>query len=187
MPAFQDLCSSTFLQAVAATLIFIAVLMVLNRKRGKLPLEVAERYARQDTRATNNGRSSSTVESKAMLDKLQQAVVSLDPQRLSHLQFFESEDDTRIDDKKMVYLCLRDPATGKLYQWNDLIYVTLHEMAHALSEGFDPQHTSAEFQSNFWQLLRRAEAKGFYRPGEGLVHEYCALPIDKNDPGMLIR
>jgi hypothetical protein len=127
-----------------------------------------------------------TGESRALLNKLRDAVIQLEPQRLSHLEFHEAY-DTRIDNKKVVYLCLRDPATGKFYSWNDLIYVTLHEMAHAISQGYDPQHTSVEFQSNFWQLLRKAERAGIYKPSESFVNEYCAMPIDKNDPGIIIR
>ncbi len=185
----NDLCHSTFLQSSALLLVFLGVLLwIIGQKRGQLPLHegLARLSSTSSSFTTTKAAFVQTPESRAMLDKLRDAVVQLDRKRLSHLEFHES-DDTRIDNKQVVYLCLRDPATGQMYPWNALIYVTLHEMAHAISDGYDPMHTSQEFQSNFWQLLRKAERAGIYKPGEAFVNEYCALPIDKTDPGVIIR
>ena len=115
-------------------------------------------------------------ESKAMIMKLRDSVVSLNPTKLRHLQFQESS-STMIDNKSIVFLCVRDPKTGKLYDWNALIYVVLHECAHAISEGYDPEHKTPEFRNNFNTLLRDAELRGIYDPKKPFVEEYCHLTI----------
>jgi len=186
MSLLDDIYESTFLQVVGVICIFVIVMAWILQRRGKLP--VSENLAGIHSASTTPVPSTvpvETPESRALLNKLKDAVVQLDP-KLADLEFHEAY-DTRIDNKQIVYLCLRDPATGKFYPWNALIYVTLHEMAHAISEGYDPQHTSIEFQSNFWRLLRKAEQAGIYQPSDAFIDEYCALPIDKNDPGIVIR
>lgn len=188
----DDICESAFLQATAVVLVFIIILLWLfRRKRGKLPQDALiklreERLAQEATPVQKSSVIVETPESRALLAKLRDAVVKLDPERLSKLEFRESN-DTRIDNKQIVYLCLRDPATNELYSWNTVVYACIHEMAHAISVGYDPMHTSMEFQSNFWKLLRRAEAAGIYKPADLFPDQYCALPIDKNDPGLIIR
>ena len=183
------MCRSTFLQASALLLLFLLLLVWIHRQRGSLPPEATKDRERLSSIAVVTAARKpivETAESRALLAKLRQAVVQLNPEKLSRLEFHES-DDTRIDNKKVVYVCLRDPNTGQFYPWNSLIYVCIHEMAHAISEGYDPLHTSVEFQSNFWQLLRKAERAGVYKPNEAFVQEYCALPIDPTDPGVIIR
>ena len=183
--SYRDGC----LQVGAVLVVFLLLLVCIYRKRGRLPIHVEqrERLSRSSIILEKAKKPLvQTPESLALLQRLSNAVVALAPDKLSHLTFYES-DDTRIDDKKVVYVCLRDPNTGTFYPWNSLIYVCIHEMAHAISEGYDPMHTSSEFQSNFWHLLRKAERAGIYKPNEPFVNEYCALPIDPTDPGLRVR
>jgi len=187
----KDLRESRFLQTVAALVAFYVVLLLVYRRPGAVPPGVEmtkeERLANAKAREQLAKRKVvETAESRALLKKLRNAVVSLDPERLGHLEFRESW-DTRADDKRIIYICLRDPATGKLYDWNPLVFALIHEVGHCVSKQYDPSHTTLEFQTNFWTFLRKAEAAGIYDPKLPFPPEYCGLEIDANDPGIVMR
>ena len=76
------------------------------------------------------------------------------------------------EDKARTYLCLRDE-NGSYYDDNMLMYVALHELAHAISKQIDPDHKTAEFMNNFKMLLKSAENLGFYDPKKPLNYNYC--------------
>ena len=158
------------------------------QRPGRIPGHGREGFSREQRHAQRNAEMAlaTSERSRALLAQLKDAVVRLHPEKLSRLDFREG-DTTRIDDKRVVFLCLRDPDTGEYYTWNDLIYVTLHECAHAISVGYDPQHTSIEFQTNFWDLLRKGEDAGIYKPDKPFVHEYCSMPTNPKDPGLVMR
>ncbi len=56
-----------------------------------------------------------------------------------------------------------------------LIYVALHECAHAISKAVDEDHnnTSQEFMDNFKMLLDKAEAQGIYDSTLPKPKDYC--------------
>ena len=168
-------------------LLLLLAIWLLWKNPGQLPIELSSRKeGLSTTEVQSTEEVKPTAESTDMLERLRRAVIPLMPEKLSKLQFMEGN-NTRIDDKTIVYLCLRDQTTGKLYKWNDLVYVTLHECAHAVSVGYDPEHVTPEFQNNFKTLLRKAESAGIYKPQEAFVQEYCNLQIDPKDPGIMIR
>jgi beta-lactamase regulating signal transducer with metallopeptidase domain len=76
------------------------------------------------------------------------------------------------EDKTRTYLCLRDEA-GNYYDDNMLMYVALHELAHAISKSVDVEHKTDEFKNNFKMLLAKAESLGFYDPKKPLNYNYC--------------
>lgn len=76
------------------------------------------------------------------------------------------------EDKTRTYLCLRDEK-GKYYDDNMLMYVALHELAHAISKSVDPDHKTDEFKNNFNLLLKKAADKGLYNPKLPLNYSYC--------------
>lgn len=76
------------------------------------------------------------------------------------------------EDKKRTYICLRDEK-GNYYDDNMLMYVALHELAHAISKQVDPDHTTTEFANNFKLVLASAENLGLYDPKLPLNYEYC--------------
>jgi hypothetical protein len=76
------------------------------------------------------------------------------------------------EDKTRTYLCLRDEK-GQYYDDNMLMYVALHELAHAISKQIDPDHKTEEFMNNFKMLLKSAENLGFYDPKLPLNYNYC--------------
>jgi len=112
--------------------------------------------------------------SDPIIDKLKNDVEQLDP-RIKNLNFHGSNVSETIN-KKNVYLCVKD-SNGNYYDYNMLIYVTLHECAHAISKAIDEDHsnTSQEFMDNFKMLLDRAEKLGIYNPNIPKVEKYCGL------------
>lgn len=76
--------------------------------------------------------------------------------------------------KSKIYLCLSPKGREKkYYNYNMLLYVLLHELAHYISSEYDPKHTSFEFNSNFNSLLRRAKELNLYDDSEPVVNDYC--------------
>ena len=71
--------------------------------------------------------------------------------------------------KEDIYLC-RDK-NGKYYSNNVLIYVLLHELAHALNL-VDTGHTDT-FNAIFAALLIEAEERGIYDSSIPMVDDYC--------------
>jgi hypothetical protein len=76
------------------------------------------------------------------------------------------------EDKKRTYLCLRNEQ-GEYYDENMLMYVALHELAHAISKQVDTEHRTDEFRDNFKLLLKKAESLGYYDPSLPLEYNYC--------------
>ena len=90
--------------------------------------------------------------------------------RIKTVEFYPA-DESYTEDKKRIYLCLRDE-NDKYYDYNMLMYVSLHELAHAFSQGVDTSHSSKEFKDNFRDLLKKGEQLGLYDPKKPLT------PID---------
>lgn len=72
--------------------------------------------------------------------------------------------------KEDIYLCLRDKQ-GQYYPNNVLIYVLLHELAHALNL-VDTGHTET-FNVIFAALLVEAEMRGIYDSSIPMIEDYC--------------
>ena len=66
-----------------------------------------------------------------VLRRLKQKLIAIHP-KVNDLTFFEDKESYTIN-KKDVYLCLRDE-NNEYYNENMLIYVTLHEVAHAICD-----------------------------------------------------
>ena len=93
--------------------------------------------------------------------------------RSSNFYYFSSN-ESFTENKKNIYLCLRDE-NNNFYDYNMLIYVAIHELAHALSDSVDVKHETLEFNNNFNYLLNSARSKGIYNPHIPLVNAYCPL------------
>lgn len=107
-----------------------------------------------------------------LIDKLREDLLKVDP-RVAELTF-QAANESFTEDKKHVYLCLKDKM-GKYYDYNMLMYVCLHELAHAFSKSVDENHTSDEFKNNFKVLLKRAEELRLYDPTIPLIYDYCNI------------
>lgn len=93
--------------------------------------------------------------------------------KAKELNYFAS-DESLTENKKDMYLCLKDEK-GQYYPYNMLMYVALHELAHAVSKSVDDAHTGDEFNRNFDMLLDRATQLGLYNPNEPLLNNYCGV------------
>lgn len=109
-----------------------------------------------------------------LISKIKNDIEKVDP-RIKNLNFHGSNVSETIN-KKNVYLCIKD-SNNNYYDYNMLIYVALHECAHAISKAIDEDHsnTSQEFKDNFKMLLDKAEIAGIYNPNIPKVEKYCGV------------
>lgn len=77
------------------------------------------------------------------------------------LKFYPLEccklEDSETEDKKKVYICVKNK-NGEYYNYNKLLQVAIHELAHAMSKSKDPDHTGGEFNSNYSNLMNKAQS-----------------------------
>tara|TARA_A100001015_G_C15025600_1_gene730331 strand:- start:260 stop:874 length:615 start_codon:yes stop_codon:yes gene_type:complete len=80
---------------------------------------------------------------------------------------------------KHLYLCIRDKKTNEFEDYNILLYVVSHELAHIMSESIG--HTP-EFWSNFKFLLKKAIEYKLYKYTNytNKPTKYCGLNITNN-------
>jgi len=107
-----------------------------------------------------------------MIEKIRNDLYKINPASVNFNYFSSNESYT--EDKKNVYLCLRDEH-GQYYDYNMLMYVAIHELSHALSSTVDTKHTGLEFNNNFTNLLNTARNLGIYDPNKPLINHYCPL------------
>ncbi len=105
-----------------------------------------------------------------LIDRIKSDLLKIDP-RVETLSFHASN-ESFTEDKKFVYLCLKDQ-NDKYYDYNMIMYVSLHELAHAFSDSVDTDHSGKEFKDNFRNLLNKAQTLGLYDPKIPLVYDYC--------------
>ena len=105
-----------------------------------------------------------------MIKRIKNDLIKIDP-RVQSLSF-KAANESFTEDKKYVYLCIRDKQ-GQYYDYNMLMYVSLHELAHAFSNTVDEEHTSDEFKNNFRILLQKGQEVGLYDPVKPLNYDYC--------------
>lgn len=86
--------------------------------------------------------------------------IKLDPSYES-IPIVETKKGTYTENKSVIYLCVRDPRTGKYYDHDVVMYVALHELAHVLTK--EEGHTKL-FTRNFNRLLSEAQQEGIYHP-----------------------
>ena len=84
------------------------------------------------------------------------------------LSFYKGNKSYTIN-KEKVFLCLKDK-NEKYYDMNTLIFVTLHEISHALCDEIG--HTT-KFNKIFDELLQKAAKMKVYDPNTPIVQDYC--------------
>jgi hypothetical protein len=112
-----------------------------------------------------------------MIKRLKTDLEQLDP-RVKDITFYASN-ESFTEDKKRIYICLKDQ-NGNYYPYNMLVYVCLHELAHAFSPNIDMTHTSVEFITNFQNLIDKASKlnqvgsnEKLYDPNQPIIKGYC--------------
>jgi hypothetical protein len=78
------------------------------------------------------------------------------------------------ENKEVITLCLKDPMSGKYYDYNTLMYVSLHELSHVITPPKYEEH-GEEFKKNFSRLLSIAASKGIYNPKKAIPATYCGV------------
>uniref|UniRef100_A0A6C0LZA4 WLM domain-containing protein n=1 Tax=viral metagenome TaxID=1070528 RepID=A0A6C0LZA4_9ZZZZ len=112
--------------------------------------------------------------SDEMIHMIKQRLKLLDS-NLSHVPIYAST-SSYIQNKRRIYLCVRDPKTKKLYDINTLMYVTLHEVAHFVSDSYSTTSAhNGEFHTNFNTILMKAKALGIYDSSKPVPTTYCGL------------
>lgn len=100
---------------------------------------------------------------KKILESLETDINKVHPIDEYHLSFHPLEcctlEDSATEDKKKVFICVKDK-NGNYYNYNKLLQVALHELAHAQSKAVDPNHTSKEFLTNYNNLMSKASKMG---------------------------
>lgn len=100
---------------------------------------------------------------------IKQLISPLSP-RVESLHFISSNRSyTR--NKKLISLCLKRP-DGTYYDLNTLVYVAIHELAHALYKGNSKNH-GKRWRQDFQRLLQRAEKIGIYNSKLPIEEGYC--------------
>jgi len=105
------------------------------------------------------------------LDKITERLSVINPE-FSKIPLKLGHTGSFTENKKVITLCLQDPASGKEYNMDILMYVTLHEVAHILTKSIG--HTE-EFKQNFAKLLKLAIKYGVYNPEIQVPENYCGL------------
>lgn len=92
--------------------------------------------------------------------------------------------DTSYSENKgeKIVLCMRDktaPPDYPLVDFNTMMFVTLHELAHLMTEGMDAHKHTREFWANFRRLLEDASKIGVYTPINYSKNPvpYCGMTI----------
>jgi len=102
----------------------------------------------------------SKVFSKNLLGKITNDLTIIYPSLSDYkITFYPLEccdlEESLTDDKKKIYICLKNKH-GDYYNYNKLLQVGIHEIAHAITRKQDPNHTSKEFIENYARLLQNA-------------------------------
>ena len=113
-----------------------------------------------------------------LIEKIKSDVSRLD-ERISQIEFYSSN-ESYTDNKDKIFLCLKDEETGKYYDYNTLMYVAIHECAHALTDVIDLEHKTPEYRNMFKYLLDKSTSIGIYDPYKPLPEKYCKIHITPN-------
>ena len=109
-----------------------------------------------------------TNEGTELINQIRERIRLID-EKFYHIPIKEGK-SSFTKNKKTITLCLRDPKTSQLYDINIMMYVTLHELAHTITQSYG--HDDA-FKDNFSQLLEKAINLRIYDPTYPVPKNYC--------------
>lgn len=105
--------------------------------------------------------SDEVIADQALLQLVKDKSVLLD-QRVAKVEY-KLSDKSFTENKKTIYLNVRSKC-GKQHNYDTLMSVNLHELAHVFSKSFDANHISAEFHTNHQKLIDKAIELKIYNP-----------------------
>jgi hypothetical protein len=86
------------------------------------------------------------------------------------LTFDESHKGSYTVDKSNVFLCLKNPVNGFVYDDNSVTFVALHELSHVMNPHFGH---GWQFQKMFKNVLKIASDIGIWSPDIPFATNYC--------------
>ena len=104
------------------------------------------------------------------VERIKNLIRGVAPEKVDSLEFYVDNESYTLN-KKEVHLCIYNPE-GELYPDNMLVYVALHELAHALYQG-DSSHHPDDYYQLFNSLLDRGEQLGIYTRKIPVDRSYC--------------
>jgi hypothetical protein len=111
-----------------------------------------------------------SVDTDQKLVQIKDKITMVDP-RIEQLNFHVNDTEAFILDKKDIHICLKDK-NGDYHDDNFLVYIALHEVAHALIPSDTTKHPPV-FEDTFNKLLHKATALRIYSPHIPFPTEYC--------------
>lgn len=104
-----------------------------------------------------------------VIQEIKKRLSAIDPS-FTKIRMYENG-QTYAHNKKDIYICLKDKQ-GNYYDYNTLMYVTLHEIAHIITRGESSDHDE-KFLKNFNNLLKRAKNARVWTPRIKMPEIYC--------------
>ena len=105
-----------------------------------------------------------------LIKKLSDDLEKTYPDIKKHNIIILGANDTFTENKKKIFICLRKK-NGEYYDYHTLLYISLHELAHVLTEAYD--NHGEQFNKTFSALLLRAKHLGLYDDTKKINYDYC--------------
>jgi len=112
----------------------------------------------------------SEVDSNPILQRIHQDFIALNP--AYEVIPLREGSSAYTENKSVITICLKDPDTGKMYDYGVYQYVAFHELAHMVSKDYGH---GKEFSRNFKTILNAAVEKGIYDPNTIIPSNYCGI------------
>ena len=101
-------------------------------------------------------------------------------QKFNGSNIVESRNETYTLNKgSKIYICIKDKKTSQFYDMNTLMFVTLHEITHIMTDSYG--HTESFWKNNKF-LMNEAQKIGIYIPINYKKNpvKYCKVTINVN-------
>lgn len=85
--------------------------------------------------------------------------------------------NTLTENKKKIFLCLKK-RNGEYYDYNTLLYLAIHELAHVINNEYDTGHNHGDkFNQINEDLLEKAYSKGLLDKNKEIEYDMCGRII----------
>lgn len=116
-------------------------------------------------------KKTTTARENIVLNNIRTAFVQINP-KFGDIPLHTTGHGAYTENKTEIFLCIEDPTTGKMFPFNQLMYVALHELAHVVNKEYGH---GEQFRETFRDLLAAATQQGIYDPSQPLPAEYCGV------------
>lgn len=130
-------------------------------------------YSYQRQRGASQCRDTSATVVQKLKD-IKEKLIKVEP-KVQEMNLYTDDTESYILHKRDIFLCMKNDG-GEYHDDNFLMYIALHEVAHALLPGNTDSHPP-EFEEKFKQLKERATYLGVYDPNIPFPKRYCKKKI----------